>query len=72
MTKRRASTSWWVAALAVTVLADVLMTHPADGPWWHQTAGSFALLGLGGTVLLVLGANTLGRYWLQRREGHGS
>ena len=57
--------------IAVSVLADFLITgrdHPVF--WWHTTPAFDFLLGLVACVLIIKCCKFLAKHWLQRREDY--
>jgi hypothetical protein len=55
--------------VALTVLAVVL--EPVLGVHGHWPIGTSGAVGVGGSLLLALGAKALGRAWLQEPDAGG-
>jgi hypothetical protein len=67
---RRAGAGLLVAA-ALVLAAGALWGAPEHPHFWWESVPSFAAaLGAGGCWLLIVLAQALGRWWLERPEGY--
>jgi len=57
--------------LLASIVAGLLAHHePAPGHWWDGVAGFYAVYGLVGCILVVVGSRLLGKMVLERREDY--
>ncbi|OGW16579.1 MAG: hypothetical protein A3G93_14000 [Nitrospinae bacterium RIFCSPLOWO2_12_FULL_45_22] len=54
-------------SIILACLADLFISHHDHAPfWWHKLPAFDALYGFIGGILLIIVAQALGRYWLQK------
>jgi glycopeptide antibiotics resistance protein len=61
-----------IAALVIilSIIIEILFVHHHAEFWWHELIGFDAIFGLLGCLLLIVGAKTLGKEFLQRSEDY--
>lgn len=56
--------------ILLSLIVEVLFVHPHAEFWWHELVGFDAIFGFFGCLLLIVGAKTIGKEYLQRPENY--
>jgi glycopeptide antibiotics resistance protein len=56
--------------LLLSIIIEVLFVHPHVEFWWHGLIGFDMIFGFLGCLLLIVGAKTFGKEFIQRSEDY--
>ena len=65
--------NWWIIAIvliALSVLLDFLVLGGHGEPEWLYFPGFYAVLGIGGAVVIAAVSRLLGGGWLEKEEDY--